>query len=429
MKELMYDVFISYSRKDYVDDNNQIIPDNIVSKVKESLAAANISFWFDEEGIFTGDSFAHIIVNNIKESRVFLFISTKNANESIWTSSEIATAHTFKKKIIPLKCDDSVYNDAVILYIAALDYVEYYKNPEKALHRLVNSIKSYLKQVEQEEGLKRKEKEDKERLAREKQQREEALKRLREQMSSMSAKREDILRKIIDSEATISSLKLELSLIEESLSNLHQEEMHILGILPSPTTLEADNKTSKKKTIKEGRDGSIQEDPQKPSAIDRFFNGIKKDWSNIPRPFKWLFFINLLIVYGLLWDVFVNAQEEDFIILSFIAFPLLFTSLLRVSNCHILGFIEMLLVFIYIIGMSSDIETEIFIASSVAYIAIFVLWLLLPFIEVDGKRLYRRFSFCGGNFWQIWKRPITYLIIFSFLFVGGPLYGFVHQFV
>ena len=35
--EYQYDVFISYSRKDYVDENNDIIPDNPISKLKDYL--------------------------------------------------------------------------------------------------------------------------------------------------------------------------------------------------------------------------------------------------------------------------------------------------------------------------------------------------------------------------------------------------------
>ena len=35
MEQKHYDVFISYSRKDYKDKNDNIIPDNIVSKIKE----------------------------------------------------------------------------------------------------------------------------------------------------------------------------------------------------------------------------------------------------------------------------------------------------------------------------------------------------------------------------------------------------------
>jgi hypothetical protein len=54
---MQYDVFISYSRKDYVDDKKNIIPNNVVSKIKESLSDAGITYWFDEEGINYGNNF------------------------------------------------------------------------------------------------------------------------------------------------------------------------------------------------------------------------------------------------------------------------------------------------------------------------------------------------------------------------------------
>ncbi len=140
----MYDVFISYSRKDYVDDNKKIIPGNVVSKVKDLLTANGISFWFDEEGVYSGDEFAPVIARNIKEARIFLFISSKNSNKSDWTSSEIAVAHAYKKKIIPFRCDDSVYNDSVILYIAKLDFIDYFNNEGVSFNRLITSIKTTL---------------------------------------------------------------------------------------------------------------------------------------------------------------------------------------------------------------------------------------------------------------------------------------------
>ena len=50
-----YDVFISYSRKDYLDDNGNVINGNVISKVKDILTKENISYWFDEDGIYSGD--------------------------------------------------------------------------------------------------------------------------------------------------------------------------------------------------------------------------------------------------------------------------------------------------------------------------------------------------------------------------------------
>jgi len=129
MEQKTYDVFISYSRKDYVDEKNNVIPGNEVSKIKEALTKAGITYWFDEDGVYAGDKFAKIIVRNIKASSIFVFLSTKNSNQSEWTANEISTAHMLGKKIIPVRIDDSVFHDDVILYIARLSRVDYFNNP------------------------------------------------------------------------------------------------------------------------------------------------------------------------------------------------------------------------------------------------------------------------------------------------------------
>lgn len=146
-----YDVFISYSRRDYVDSNGHVISGNIVSRIKELLDANGITYWFDQDGVYSGDAFAPLIARNIKSAKIFLFISSENSNASEWTSNEIATAHAYKKKIIPFKYDDSVFNDSVIIYIARLDYIEYKSNSTKSLERLLYSIKAYLKEINDKE--------------------------------------------------------------------------------------------------------------------------------------------------------------------------------------------------------------------------------------------------------------------------------------
>lgn len=165
MDQHKYNVFISYSTKDYIDGNKNVIPDNVISKVKTALGEAGITYWFDEEGIYSGDEFAPILARAIRESEIFLFISSKSSNESEWTSSEIATAHTYRKKIIPFRIDESVYHESVIMFVARLNTIDYFINPDKAIDRLVESIQDYLivKRAEQE------------RIRREKEEREEQL--------------------------------------------------------------------------------------------------------------------------------------------------------------------------------------------------------------------------------------------------------------
>ena len=161
MAQEKYDVFISYSRKDYVDENKNVIPGNVVSIIKDRLTAEGISYWMDEKGIYSGDEFALKIAGYIRRSPIFLFISTKNSNASEWTSNEIAVARQYKKKIIPFRVDDSPYNKSIIIFIAALDFIEYPKNPELGLTKLITAIKAYLNQLEQEEKRKHEEEERK----------------------------------------------------------------------------------------------------------------------------------------------------------------------------------------------------------------------------------------------------------------------------
>ena len=75
-----YDVFISYSRKDYVDENKQVIPGNVISRIKELFDANGISYWFDEDGFLEENPYAPEI--KIRASKLFLFISSDSFSDS-----------------------------------------------------------------------------------------------------------------------------------------------------------------------------------------------------------------------------------------------------------------------------------------------------------------------------------------------------------
>ncbi len=228
---MKYDVFISYSRKDYVDANKQVIPGNIVSQIKALFDKNGISYWFDEEGIYSGDAFARVIARNIKASKMLLFISTANSNQSQWTSDEIAVAREYGKKIIPFRYDQSHYNEDVIIYIARLDYIDYLANPKVALNRLLSSVKEFLQTESQKEIEKKRAEEQRimeERLINERAKRVQVI-------DDSIVKHKDELRSIeqsiIECEKSLLELKYKRDKLNVALKELNDERVALLSFV------------------------------------------------------------------------------------------------------------------------------------------------------------------------------------------------------
>lgn len=144
--EIKYDVFISYSRKDYVDKDGKVIPGNVVSRVRKMIEEAGYTDWFDEN-IHYADDWMESIVEGIENSRIFVFLASKNANKSIHTRREISIADQQNKTIIPFRIDDSDYDKAVNYVISNLQYIAYYKNKEESFSELLDGIKTQLENI------------------------------------------------------------------------------------------------------------------------------------------------------------------------------------------------------------------------------------------------------------------------------------------
>lgn len=129
-----YDIFISYSRKD----------SKLVLGIANKLSECGYKVWIDQDGIESGDAFKSVIVKAIKKSNLFLFFSSKTANASIWTVKEVNMAVHLKRFIIPVKLDDTEYNDSLLFDLVGLDYVSYFENPEKGERELLRSVKKHL---------------------------------------------------------------------------------------------------------------------------------------------------------------------------------------------------------------------------------------------------------------------------------------------
>ena len=157
-----YDVFISNSRRDYVDESYNVIPGNAIAEIQNVFDENGITYWFDKDGIYSGQEFIEIITGAIAESKMLIFISSKHSNESMWTAGEIFEALDGEKAIIPVKIDNSQYNKKFKLLIRPLDYIDYQENPQNALKdllRAINKVKEDIAQKQREEEKLRQEKE------------------------------------------------------------------------------------------------------------------------------------------------------------------------------------------------------------------------------------------------------------------------------
>lgn len=234
----VFDVFISYSRKDYVDDKMKVIPGNDVSKIKDALSEAGITYWFDENGIYSGQNFVEKIVTNIENARIFIFLSTVNSNKSPWTCKEIVSADEFKKHIIPIRIDSSPYNKKVLFRIADLDYIEYYINPQKGIEDLIMSIKKHLDDLAAEEKRKA---EEKKRRQEEERQKEEQLKRKKDQETKRLQEEQKKL---------ISEIKLSCTALNNEEAKLELDRENL--ILKAQRVLDSSLRDALIKQIKEG---------------------------------------------------------------------------------------------------------------------------------------------------------------------------------
>ena len=92
--EKQYDIFISYSRKDFDEVNA------FVEMLK--LRIPTLDIWFDLDGIESGDEFSDKIISAIKRSKYVLFALSSNSDKSEWTRKELGFAKGKGIKIVPV---------------------------------------------------------------------------------------------------------------------------------------------------------------------------------------------------------------------------------------------------------------------------------------------------------------------------------------
>lgn len=131
-----YDVFISYSRDD----------SSIVRRIVERLIEAGLTVWVDINEITVGDEFKRRITTGLANSSIMLFISSIHSNVSDWTAKEIGYAVTKKIPIIPIRLDNSPYNELVLFDLVNIDFIflSEKSNFDKTISTIINSVRKKL---------------------------------------------------------------------------------------------------------------------------------------------------------------------------------------------------------------------------------------------------------------------------------------------
>lgn len=164
--EKKYDVFISYSRKDYVDDEKNIIPGNPISEIHRVFDDNGISYWFDKEGVYSSSEFIAEIGKAIKQSKLLLFVSSQNSNSSKWTAGEILKAVRLEKNIIPFLIDNSPYGEKFDIALLPIDHIDYTENPKLALENLIRSVNIIKEKIAEKDRIEAEKREKQKELAR-----------------------------------------------------------------------------------------------------------------------------------------------------------------------------------------------------------------------------------------------------------------------
>ena len=112
---MSHEIFISYSRA----DSEQVM------KVRNILDDSGLRYWIDKEGVYSGENYKEVIVDAIDVSKVLIFMSSINSNNSINVIRELGYAVSQKKTIIPVLLDDAQYAKSIRLDIADIDQINF----------------------------------------------------------------------------------------------------------------------------------------------------------------------------------------------------------------------------------------------------------------------------------------------------------------
>lgn len=127
-------VFISYSTIDQEHANT----------VNTVLKENGINTWIATEDIHGGESFATEITNGIRNCDAFVFVLSKNSDNSPHCGNELSLAFSGRKKIIPFRLHEFEISESNTYFLQQAQWIDYFTDENFACEELVRQIKAYL---------------------------------------------------------------------------------------------------------------------------------------------------------------------------------------------------------------------------------------------------------------------------------------------
>ncbi len=138
-----FNIFVSYSTND---------SDKIQSLVNQISTMQGVKIFFAEKTINPGDNISQTIINNIKNSDVFIVFYSESAIKSNYVQQEIGAAKSNNKYIIPILLDSTKPTGM----LEGVNYLNFH-NPTKQLsemNRLYQFIARNVQRKKQGQTLK-----------------------------------------------------------------------------------------------------------------------------------------------------------------------------------------------------------------------------------------------------------------------------------
>lgn len=132
------DVFISYSRRDALDQ---------ADKIRAVLQGLNFNVWLDREGIEVGDEWPEALTSAIKECDVVLILVSLESVKSYFCNKEILFAIKHKKPLLALHLQSLDLPDKIDFMLSDIQqlYLEDYPDLESAMKSITKALESQSK--------------------------------------------------------------------------------------------------------------------------------------------------------------------------------------------------------------------------------------------------------------------------------------------